>query len=309
MISFAQNHEDVLLARAFAGERTGFYVDVGAFDPTSDSVTRHFYDMGWHGINIEPQHAYALRLREARPRDITLEVAVSDRHGTATLYEVSAIGDGVATIDPTWAGKLRAQERISGESIVRVTTLADVLAEHVDAGTQISFLKIDVEGHERAVLAGAEWARHAPRIVVVEATEPMTTIPSHQMWEPILIDAGYLMAQFDGLNRWYARADETRLIELLSVPVNALDKYAPYAWVARVEDLRDQVDVLTDKLAAATADPVRGQDLIATLETLQQRYQRLSAALDHERVVRAQETQRLSGLATTLRDLDGRSGQ
>lgn len=305
MISFAQNHEDVLLARAFAGERTGFYVDVGAYDPTIDSVTRHFYDMGWHGINIEPQRAYAHRLREARPRDLTLEVALSDRHGTATLYEVSAIGDGVATIDATWAGKLRAQARISCETTVPVTTLADVLAEHVDPGTQISFLKVDVEGHERAVLAGADWTRNAPRIVVVEATEPMTTTPSHQLWEPILTDVGYRMAQFDGLNRWYARSDETRLIELLSVPVNALDKYAPYAWVAQVDDLRNQVDALTDKLAEATADPVRRQNLIATLETLQQRYQRLSAALDHERALRAQDTQRLSRLATTLHELAG----
>lgn len=307
MISFAQNHEDVLLARAFAGERTGFYVDVGAYDPTIDSVTRHFYDMGWHGINIEPQRAYALRLREARPRDVTLEVALSDRHGTATLYELNAIGDGLATIDAAWAGKQRAQERISGETTVQVTTLADVLAEHVDAGTWINFLKVDVEGHERAVLAGADWARHAPRIVVVEATEPMTTTPSHQLWEPILTDAGYVMAQFDGLNRWYARRDETRLIESLRVPVNALDQYMPYTWVAKVDELRKQVDALTDKLADATADPVGRQNLIATLESLQQRYQRLSDGLDQERAVRAQETQRLVRLATTLHELSGHS--
>src|SRR5438105_2444255 len=46
MVSFAQNHEDVLLARAFAEVGQGFYVDVGANDPSADSVTRHFYDRG-----------------------------------------------------------------------------------------------------------------------------------------------------------------------------------------------------------------------------------------------------------------------
>ena len=54
MISWAQNLEDVMLARAFKGTARGYYVDVGAYDPVIDSVTRHFYEAGWHGINIEP---------------------------------------------------------------------------------------------------------------------------------------------------------------------------------------------------------------------------------------------------------------
>ena len=54
MVSYAQNHEDVLLRRVFPDEPNGFYIDVGANDPVRDSVTKHFYDRGWHGINIEP---------------------------------------------------------------------------------------------------------------------------------------------------------------------------------------------------------------------------------------------------------------
>src|SRR5688572_4513997 len=50
--SFAQNGEDVRLWRIFANQGPGFYVDVGAGDPTADSVTRLFYDSGWTGINI-----------------------------------------------------------------------------------------------------------------------------------------------------------------------------------------------------------------------------------------------------------------
>ena len=54
MISYAQNQEDVLLRREFPDCTNGFYIDVGANDPVWDSVTKHFYDRGWHGINIEP---------------------------------------------------------------------------------------------------------------------------------------------------------------------------------------------------------------------------------------------------------------
>ena len=39
LISYAQNFEDVMLARVFAGRKSGFYVDVGAADPVNLSVT------------------------------------------------------------------------------------------------------------------------------------------------------------------------------------------------------------------------------------------------------------------------------
>lgn len=54
MISYAQNFEDVMLWRALKHVKKGFYVDVGAWSPDNDSVTRFFYENGWHGINIEP---------------------------------------------------------------------------------------------------------------------------------------------------------------------------------------------------------------------------------------------------------------
>lgn len=42
MISYAQNFEDVMIARLFDDTHRGFYVDVGAAHPDFLSVTRHF---------------------------------------------------------------------------------------------------------------------------------------------------------------------------------------------------------------------------------------------------------------------------
>lgn len=302
MISYAQNHEDVLLARALDGSTSGFYIDAGAYDPTFDSVTRHFYELGWHGINIEPQQAYAAKLRSARPRDITLEVALSDHAGTATLYDLSP-GDGLATIDEGRVRRLAEAYEIAGRHVVEVTTLADLCAQHCDPQTPISFLKIDVEGHERAVLAGADWDRWRPRIVLVEATEPLTTRPSHEPWEAILLAAGYDFAQFDGLNRWYARRDEPRLVELLTVPVNVLDYYEPYSWASRVEELEAQVVSLMATPAEMTGDGAR-LALIRSFESLQKRYQRLAEALQQERAQRVTESEQLARLSHTVKLLN-----
>ncbi|MCU0506725.1 MAG: FkbM family methyltransferase, partial [Chloroflexi bacterium] len=50
-VSHAQNLEDVMLWRALGDVGAGFYVDVGAFSPTEDSVTLAFSERGWRGIN------------------------------------------------------------------------------------------------------------------------------------------------------------------------------------------------------------------------------------------------------------------
>lgn len=52
---------------------------------------------------------------------------------------------------------------------------------------------------------------------------PLTTQPSHQEREPHILAAGYGLALFDGLNRFYAREDEPALRERLAVPANGLD--------------------------------------------------------------------------------------
>jgi hypothetical protein len=42
----------------------------------------------------------------------------------------------------------------------------------------------------------------------MEATVPKSDEPAHQDWEPMLLEVGYRFAMFDGLNRFYAHADE-----------------------------------------------------------------------------------------------------
>src|SRR5215467_10065878 len=104
MTSYAQNREDVILARAFRGA-AGFYVDVGAAHPVNHSVTKWFYDLGWSGINIEPQaHFFSLIMRD-RPRDINLNVAASDSAGECTFYEVTD-SLGTSTVSPTLADQI-----------------------------------------------------------------------------------------------------------------------------------------------------------------------------------------------------------
>jgi hypothetical protein len=83
-------------------------------------------------------------------------------------------------------------------------------------------VKIDVEGAEADVLAGGDWRRFRPRLVVIEAIAPGTGLPAWEDWEPFLLQRGYAMALFDGLNRFYVAQEAPEVAQRLSA--------APVAW-------------------------------------------------------------------------------
>jgi len=281
MISYAQNQEDVLLDRVFPRGVPGTYIDIGAFDPVVDSVTKHFYELGWHGINVEPAAGPFERLRASRDRDVNLNVGLSSEPGTMTLYE-SAPESGLSTFDAALAAGHREQGFDLVERAVPVRTLRDVCAELVDG--PIDFVSVDVEGHERDVLEGGDWDRWRPRVILVEATRPRTSIPSHDEWEPVLLKANYVFVTFDGLNRYYVRGEDAQLAVGLRTPANVLDNYVPYRHHKQVEDLRNALDSTRRIVAAARAanESLRAESAghEAELEFLRTELRRFDVVLD-----------------------------
>ena len=219
MLSYAQNGEDVILNRLFP-EEEGLYIDVGANDPVSSSVTKHFYDQGWTGINIEPEPAAFARMTAGRPLDLNLNVGISDRPGVMTFYDITD-ANGWSTFSPEQAANLEEKGYEIVERSIPVTTLARVCEEHV-RGT-IDFLKIDAESHETAVMAGADWSRWRPRVVLIEDN-------GRVHWEPGLLASGYHFALFDGINRFYLRDEDLGLLPKFETMANFQDDYIPYIY-------------------------------------------------------------------------------
>jgi len=303
MVSYAQNHEDVLLDRAFPRGKPGFYIDVGANEPVRNSVTKHFYELGWHGINIEPATYPFGLLAAERDRDVNLNVAVSDADGELTLYELPPDVSGGSTLSDANAARHREAGHPAVERTVATLTLAEICERHADA--TIDFLSVDVEGHEREVLAGADWNKWRPRILLVEATEPTMTIPTHEKWEDILLGAGYLFAAFDGLNRYYVREEDADLAPVLAVPVNCLDDYTTHELSRQLLDLGWAADQAARQLAASRAVNAsllqEYQGLARELNLLRARHEKLERALTATRAqceaVRAMVVERGDGPA------------
>lgn len=222
-VSYAQNFEDLMLWRALHKVENGFYLDVGAAWPDIDSVTLAFYLKGWRGVNVEPHLHYHQKLTQNRPRDINLRVAVGEVSGPAQMHFFE--NTGLSTLNPTFAQQHQQAGWKKSTEIIEQTTLAALWEQHVPSEQAVHFLKIDVEGHEGAVIRGNDWSRYRPWIVLVEATLPGTQTESHAAWEPVLMAANYQYAYADGLNRFYVAAEQSHLLPLLKYPPNAFDNY------------------------------------------------------------------------------------
>lgn len=220
-ISYAQNFEDLVLWRALKGVNSGFYIDVGAADPEEISVTKAFYDQGWSGINIEPTPVYFGRLVQGRPRDLNLNVAAGAAPGLMVLNQIS--GTGLSTSDGEVARRHAEAGWQSLEMTVPTLTLASICASQ--EMTEIHFLKVDVEGAEADVLRGMDFSRFRPWIIVVEATEPLSSERVDGSFEDLLLGHRYQRAYFDGLNVFYVAEEHAELTDALATPPNVFDDY------------------------------------------------------------------------------------
>jgi FkbM family methyltransferase len=237
-VSYAQNAEDVVLWRALRGVTPGRYVEVGANDPSEFSISRAFYDRGWTGIAIEPVAEFATAFRSQRPDDVVVRAAVTDTDvDTVTLHVIE--GTGLSTLDDDIAEGHRSGGWEPRDHVVPARRLDDILAEHLQPGDAIHFMVVDTEGSERAVLSSADLRRWRPWVLVVEATAPRTSQPTHGAWENLVLDAGYEFCMFDGLSRFYvAKEHADQLREALSAPANPLDEFIASRWQQQGEELK-----------------------------------------------------------------------
>ncbi len=237
-----------MLRRTFAGQDRGFYVDVGACDPVIDSVTLYFYERGWHGINVEPDHHLHETLARARPRDTNLCAAIGQKRGKATFYPTKTRGHG--TLDT------RLLDRASGaeSKTVPIMMLSDIIDWYGPESEPIDFLKIDVEGWEAEVIGSGDWSRHRPRVVIVEAVDRRGH-PTHETWEPTLLNYGYQFALFDGLNRFYCRDEDRELHSLLAIPANPIDNWVRANEAQLAESVgRLQAEIIASEQRASTIE-------------------------------------------------------
>ena len=141
----------------------GFYVDVGAHSPRRGNNTYWLYRRGWRGILIDIEDEKVLACKLARPRDIAVNAAISNREGQATVYANKSFST-TATIIPHVE---YLDRQAIARDVVRVTTLTSLLTE-LSAPKTFGLLSIDTEGSDLNVLLGLDFEQFKPIYICVE---------------------------------------------------------------------------------------------------------------------------------------------
>ncbi len=285
-ICFGQNFEDVVLWRALRGVAQGRYLDIGAQHPVMGSVSKSFYLAGWRGIHVEPNPEYAAALRADRPDEDVIEAAVGNGHGPLTFHAFS--GTGLSTGDADIAALHIAAGHTAIATQVDQISLGSLLERF--SGEDLHWLKIDVAGMEKDVLASWGETTVRPQIVVIDAVHSATMERTDRDWRDLIEKRGYHEVLFDGINCFFVADEQAELSAAIRAPANSLDDFAVpwHHWTAAnaVQLFREEVAQANVAAQTAKADAERAQ-----------------AVLDHAVAERDRAARERGYLATRLSDL------
>ncbi len=173
--SYSQCGEDLAIAFALGYLQLGpvTYLDVGANDPVKFSNTYYFYLKGNRGVLVEPNPALCTRLIATRPRDTVLQAGIGPGGASRGDYYVMT-HDGLNTFSKEEAEhRVRASKGSVEIKQVISMPLLDI-NEVMDTNFRgaPTFLSIDTEGLDLAILRSIDYKRFRPPVICAETLMP-----------------------------------------------------------------------------------------------------------------------------------------
>lgn len=255
-LSYAQNYEDVLLWRALQSVESGRYVDIGAQDPVTDSVSKAFHLRGWKGVHVDPSPTYADALRKDRPDDVVIQAAVGLMAGPIPFFLIpnTGLSTGVASI----AEEHRRAGYEIQEFSVPVVPLNEILEPL--SGGPVHWMKIDVEGMESDVLDSWGTCGVRPWILVIEATYPNSEQRVDSRWIDKVCGRDYHDVYFDGLSRYFVSDAHPELDAAFGSPPNVFDRFAVASHHFSASEICHQNHQTVSGLQAALNEAIAGRE-------------------------------------------------
>ena len=205
----AQHGEDRWLEHYFRGAKSGFFVEVGAYDGLVLSNTFFLESLGWRGILVEPVPEKARRCRENRPHARVFECAAV-APGTPAEIQFDLVEGGevysTSAMTPEHAARL-VEYGLTRRSIAVSTRTLDSILEEV-APKRVDFVSIDVEGAELDVLRGFDLDVWHPRVVMIEVNTPRRSDEIARLFR----SAGYVYLTSLGINDVYVPLTEFKTL-------------------------------------------------------------------------------------------------
>ena len=165
--TFSQEGEDVFLIDFFKDNKTGFYVDVGAFHPFRISNTYALYKKGFRGINIDISATSIDFFNFARPDDVNLNVGATDKFEKKIFFSKKNLSFH-NTLSKSLAESDIQKEPFKKKFTIECKPLTKIIDNTKFSERKIDFLNIDAEGYDYQVLLGLDIKKYCPRAICIE---------------------------------------------------------------------------------------------------------------------------------------------
>jgi FkbM family methyltransferase len=192
-----------LNSRYFHNKRGGFFIEAGAMTGMFHSVCVWFEkNLGWQGINIEPNPSLFIKLMKNRPKGINIERALSNKVDKIDLVVPIRPNNtemkGHGTIAEKRAKNFIASRR-TNKYLVETDTYTNIITRHKVSAVDLFVL--DVEGHELVVLGDFQNCKVLPRILAVE-----TNKAGKGKVSKLLKQFGYVLDWYDKYDSYFVRS-------------------------------------------------------------------------------------------------------
>lgn len=175
-ISFAQYGEDLIIEGIFKTLNlpTPRYIDIGAHHAKNLSNTYLFYKNGSSGVCIEPSSMLYKNIARVRPRDICLNIGISDvtvdnaPYYTMTAQTMNTFSkeDAAKTIE---AVDVYGKQKIENISYVNLVPINTLLEKYFSSNSDI--ISIDTEGMDEKIVKSINLDLYRPKVFCIETIE------------------------------------------------------------------------------------------------------------------------------------------
>ena len=171
--TYSQFNEDTFLKEYFKNKKKGFFIDIGCHHPFKANNTFLLYKSGWSGINIDLNKISIDLFNIARPRDINICTAISDKEGTIEYYlpNNNPLSSEI-TINKNFSKILKNHHGNEYQTLTTKSTTWQTIEEQYNFLLKsVDILKIDIEGSDLKVLKTIDLKKLDPKLLMIEASD------------------------------------------------------------------------------------------------------------------------------------------
>ena len=194
-VSWSQGGEDLAILSLFSNLEVGSYIDIGAHHPSRYSNTRHLYQRGWRGVNIDADEELISQFFSGRPEDTNICAAV----GSEKEYVLNVFDERlVSSVDVNRVDfEVSIGRRKIAERKIRGITLRNVIDTYFPE-ERVTVLMIDIEGSDFDALKSINFdtlePNRFPKYLVLETFPPLSEALSAPAVE-LAVSKGYVPVQ------------------------------------------------------------------------------------------------------------------